>query len=259
MPRAPDLGGSYAADVPRVQDQIAVTLSELTASLVDGHDAESVLRLVTAACENLLSASATGVLLADPRGGLSVVAASDERARFLELLQGQIDEGPCVDCVRDDAMVACQDLEGDPDRWPVFTRAALGAGFRAVHAVPMRLAGEAIGGLNVFYAAVTPWEAWQERLGRVLADLAVLGLSQDDDPARTHRLAEQTLTTLNDRVMLAHAIGMVAGALDTGTDEARRLILGYATRNRGPVRDVARRLTGGDLDAAVLLPAADAS
>ncbi|MDX8052764.1 GAF domain-containing protein, partial [Lentzea sp. BCCO 10_0798] len=146
------------------------------------------------------------------------------------------------------------DLEDGPDRWPAFTQAALGAGFRAVHAVPMRLAGDAVGGLNVFYAAVTPWEAWQQRLGQVLADLTVLGLSQDDDPTRTHRLAEQTLTTLNDRVMLAHAIGMVAGTLDTSTDEARRLVFGYATRNQKPVRDVARRLTGGDLDSAALRP-----
>jgi hypothetical protein len=235
-----------------VQEQIAVTLSELTASLVGRHDAESVLRLVTAACETLLSASAIGVLLADPRGGLSVVSASDEQARFLELLQSQIDEGPCVDCVREDTMIACPDLEDASGRWPAFTRAALDAGFRAVHAVPMRLAGDAVGGLNVFYAAVTPWQEWQQRLGQVLADLTVLGLSQDDDSARTHRLAEQTLTTLNDRVLLAHAIGMVAGTLDTGTDEARRLIFGYATRDQKPVRDVARRLTSGNLDAADL-------
>lgn len=236
------------------QEQIAVTLSELTASLVDGHDAGTVLHLVTAACESLLSANAIGVLLADPRGGLSVVSASDERARFLELLQGQTDEGPCVDCVRHDTMIACPDLADSTD-WPAFTTAALEAGFRAVHAVPMRLAGSAVGGLNVFYTAVTPWEAWQERLGQMLADLAVLGLSQDDDPARTHRLAGRTLTTLNDRVMLAHAIGMVAGALDIGTDEARDLVLGYATRRREPVRDVARLLTGGELDATALVSA----
>jgi hypothetical protein len=252
VPRAPGRGGSYAAGVSRVQDQIAVTLSELTASLVGRHDVESVLRLVSTACESLLSASAIGVMLADPRGGLSVVSASQERARFLELLQSQIDQGPCVDCVRDDAMVACPDLRDGQGRWPAFTRAALDAGFRAVHAVPMRLAGDAVGGLNVFYAAVTPWEQWQQRLGQVLADLAVLGLSQDDDPARTHRLAEQTLTTLNDRVMLAHAIGMVAGALDTTTEEARGLILDYAATQRNAVRDVARRLTSGNLEAGAL-------
>jgi hypothetical protein len=190
--------------------------------------------------------------MADPRGGLSVVSASDEQARFLELLQSQIDEGPCVDCLRDDSMIACSDLEEASDRWPAFAPAALGAGLRAVHAVPMRLAGSAVGGLNVFYAAATPWEEWQQRLGQVLADLAVLGLSQDDDTARTQRLAEQTLTTLNDRVMLAHAIGMVVGALDTSTDEARRLIFGYATSSQAPVRDIARRLTGGGLDATAL-------
>ncbi|MDX8056814.1 GAF domain-containing protein, partial [Lentzea sp. BCCO 10_0798] len=143
-------------------------------------------------------------------------------------------------------------LEDASGRWPAFTRAALGAGFRAVHAVPMRLAGDAVGGLNVFYASVTPWQEWQQRLGQVLADLTVLGLSQDDDPARTHRLAEQTLTTLNDRVMLAHATGMVAGTLDTSTDEARRLLFGYATAQRSTVRDVAHRLTSGNLEAAAL-------
>jgi hypothetical protein len=48
----------------------------------------------------------------------------DRHARSLELLQSQIDEGPCVDCVRVDAMIACPDPQADPDRWPAFTRAA---------------------------------------------------------------------------------------------------------------------------------------
>lgn len=157
-----------------------------------------------------------------------------------------------MDCVRHDTTIACPDLEDERGRWPAFTRAALGAGFRAVHAVPMRLAGVAAGGLNVFYAAVTPWEEWRQRLGQVLGDLAVLGLSQDDDPARTQWLAEQTLTTLNDRVMIAHAIGMVAGALDIGTDEARRLIFGCAAAKESPVRDVSCLLTSGNLEAAEL-------
>ncbi len=227
-------------------------LSELTASLADGHEADAVLRLVTGACERLLAATAIGLLLTDPRGGLSVVSASDERTRFLELLQDQVDEGPCVDCVRQGTYVHCPDLEADRDRWPTFRPAALAAGFRAIHAVPVHLAGQVVGGLNMFYSAPTEWEPWQQQLGQVLADLAVLGLSQERDPARTHRLATQTLTTLNDRVMLAHAIGMVAGSLDVGIDAARELVLTYVRRNGSSSRAVARMLTSGELTAAAL-------
>lgn len=38
-----------------------------------------------------------------PARRLELVAASDERSRFVELLQSQIERGPCVDCVRDGA------------------------------------------------------------------------------------------------------------------------------------------------------------
>lgn len=231
-----------------------MTLSELTASLVDGHDADSVLRLVTSACERLLGAEAIGVVLTDPRGGLSVMAASDERTRFLELLQQQNDEGPCVECVHTGVPVDCPDLEADP-RWPSFRPAALNAGFRAIHAVPLRLGGRGVGAVNLFFADRTEWEPWKQRLSQVLADLGVVGLSQDRDPARTHRLVTQTLTTLNDRVLLAHAVGMVAGALDLGTDEARALIASYVRLAGSTTKTVAQGLTSGELAAEELLKA----
>ncbi|MEU4448560.1 GAF and ANTAR domain-containing protein [Actinosynnema sp. NPDC050801] len=240
--------------MPGVPDQIAVALSEITAGLADGRDADSVLTMVTSACTRLLAASATGVLLVDPRGGIRVVSASDERARFVELMQTHADQGPCVDSIRDDAAVDSVDLTEDLDRWPVFGPAAVRAGYRSIHAIPMRLDGRAVGGLNVLYTRATPWAAWQAKLGRVLADLAVLGLSQEGDVRRVDRLAERTLTALNDRVQLAHAIGMVAGALAIDTDQARRAILDHARAHARPVRDIARAVTDGSLDPASVFP-----
>lgn len=238
--------------MPGVQDQIAVALSEITAGLADGRDADAVLRMVTSACTRLLAATATGVMLVDPRGGIQVVSASDERARFVELLQAHTDEGPCVQCIRNDSVVSSVDLTDEPDRWPVFGPAAVQAGYRSIHAIPMRLDGCAVGGLNVLYTRAAPWEAWQERLGRLLADLAVLGLSQEGDVRRVDRLAERTLTALNDRVQLAHAIGMVAGALAIDTERARTAIVDHARLHHSAVRDIARALTDGSLDPADL-------
>ncbi|WP_447002228.1 GAF and ANTAR domain-containing protein [Saccharothrix isguenensis] len=238
--------------------QIAAALSEITAKLVDGHDADAVLRMVTAACTRLLDASATGVMLVDPRGGIKVVSASDERARFVELLQSQIDEGPCVDCIRHGVVVNAADLARESDRWPEFTPAATAAGYHSVHAIPMRLDGRTIGGLNVLYTGTAPWERWQEQLARALADLTVLGLSQEGDSRRGDRLVEQTLTAMNDRVRFAHATGMVAGALDLDPERASALIHQHAAEHDAPVRDITRALVDGSLDPAAVASPADA-
>ena len=48
----------------------------------------------------LLGVSGCGILLADPEGGLNLVAASTERVRALEVSQVQSDEGPCLDAYR---------------------------------------------------------------------------------------------------------------------------------------------------------------
>src|SRR6266704_4810963 len=96
--------------------------------------------------------SAAGLLLADPRGELRVVAASSEAARLLELFQLQNDQGPCLDCFRTGRPVAAADLAAAASRWPRFAPAAGAAGFAAVQALPMRLREQVIGALNLFSA-----------------------------------------------------------------------------------------------------------
>ena len=78
------------------------------------------------------------------------MAANNESGRMLELFQIQSSEGPCVDCVVTREPVVNADLAHAADRWPQFAPRALAAGFRSVHAFPMRLRDQAIGALNLF-------------------------------------------------------------------------------------------------------------
>lgn len=96
-------------------------LSEITGALVDGHTdtGAALFRMATLGVE-LLSAAAVGIMVVDPRGGFGVVAASDERARLVELLQTQTESGPCPQCIRTGDVLAVPDLTVDPDRWPEF-------------------------------------------------------------------------------------------------------------------------------------------
>src|SRR5450432_2836243 len=110
---------------------LAETFVELTDTMVADFDVIDFLHVLTDRSVQLLDVSAAGLLLADPRGELRVVAASSEAARLLELFQLQSDQGPCLDCFRAGQPVAETDLSAD-QRWPRFSAAAGQAGFSAV-------------------------------------------------------------------------------------------------------------------------------
>lgn len=230
-----------------VSDIVSETVAAITARLAARHDGLAILHAVTEACAPVLGADATGVLVADPRGGVGVVTASDERAWFIELLQSQTHEGPCLDCVSRNVPVSVPDLDVERERWPRFASAATEAGFRSVHAFPLRLMDRAVGGLNVFHNVPTELSTSRLRLAQALADLAVLGLTQERDDRRVERLVEQTLTTLNDRAHVGHAVGLVAGALGMDVEAARALLSAHSAMTGRSARDVARAVTNGSV------------
>ncbi|MEV7094967.1 GAF and ANTAR domain-containing protein [Amycolatopsis sp. NPDC051045] len=231
--------------------ELTGALVTITTRLVGSPDNATVLRLITEVGTGLLGATATGVLLTGVRG-LEVVATSDETARFVELLQTHIEQGPCVDCIAAAAVVTAPDLAAERDRWPEFVPAALEAGYRSVVAVPLRLDGAAVGGFNLFYDTAVTMPQWQLDLAQVVSDLAVLALVQERGDRRADRLFEATVTALNDRVQLDQAVGLVAGTLGITLAEARARLTGYATEHRLVLREVTRAVTDGTLTPADL-------
>ena len=120
------------------QERVARTFVELVDTLVDDFDVVELTALLTERCVELLGASAAGLVLADLRGSLRLLAATSEAIQHVELFQLEADEGPCRDCYRTDAVVTVDDLAAT-DRWPTFGPVAVAAGFRSVTAMPLRL------------------------------------------------------------------------------------------------------------------------
>ena len=96
------------------------TFVDLADTMVADFDVIDFLHMLTGRGVALLSASAAGVVLADPRGELQVAAASREAAGLVELFQIQNDQGPCLDCFRTGRPVTAADLQGPGQRWPRF-------------------------------------------------------------------------------------------------------------------------------------------
>ena len=121
------------------------TLVELADTLVDDFDVVDLLTLLSDRCVEVLDVSAAGIMLVSADGDLRVIASSSEAMRVVELFELQSDEGPCVDCYRDGALIMNQNLASARDRWPRFSPVALESGFQSAHTLPMRLRGRSSG------------------------------------------------------------------------------------------------------------------
>ncbi|WP_430503061.1 GAF and ANTAR domain-containing protein [Micromonospora trifolii] len=222
-------------------ERLSKIFVEVADTLVDDFDLLDFLHMLTVRTAGLVGASAVGLLLADQRGRLQFMAASDERARILEIFQVQGSEGPCFDAFRTGKPVLNADLESAGERWPDFTRHALTAGFRSVHAFPMRVRREVIGALNVFGSAVGGnFGEADVQIVQALTDVAAIGLLQERAIRRGEVLTEQLQGALNSRIVIEQAKGAIAQAHGLSVDAAFTALRGYARRTNRKLTDAAQ-------------------
>ena len=216
---------------------------EVADTLVDDFDLLDFLHMLTVRTADLDGASAVGLLLADQRGNLRFMAASDEKAKILEIFQVQVSEGPCFDAYRTATPVLNEDLAGAAERWPSFTPQALAAGFQSVHAFPMRVRKEVIGALNVFGNTVGGnFDAADVQIVQALTDVAAIGLLQERAVRRGEILTEQLQGALNSRVVIEQAKGVVAQARGVNPDDAFNLIRQFARGTNQRLSEVANSI-----------------
>ena len=238
---------------------LAETLVALADTSVDEFDIIAFLDMLTERCVELLGVTAAGLLLVDHRGTLNLVAASTEQARLLELFQLQNREGPCLDCYHSGQPVRCPDLAATPARWPRFASAAAEAGFAAVHALPMRLRDEVIGGLNLFNASPGALDEDMVGLAQALADVATIGILYERTLRHRELVVEQLQTTLDSRILVEQAKGVLAERLQITMADAFTLLRDRARTTNQRVVNLAAMVVDGTADMAVLTRAAASS
>jgi transcriptional regulator with GAF, ATPase, and Fis domain len=228
------------------QELLSDTFVDLADTMVADFDVIEFLHLLSDRAVQLLGASAAGVMLADPRGQLRLVAASSEAVRLLEIFQLEGEEGPCLETVRTGQPVIEADLNHAQHRWPRFTPAALQAGFTAVHALPMRLREQVLGGLNLFRDNPGPFDPADMRIGQALADTATIGLLHERNLRRAEVVGEQLQAALNSRVVIEQAKGKLSERLGVDMDSAFTTLRNYARDHNLRLSELAQTFIDGN-------------
>jgi transcriptional regulator with GAF, ATPase, and Fis domain len=227
-------------------ERVSEVFVEMADTLVDEFDLIEFLQKVTARASELVGTAAAGLLLADGDGRLQFMAASDEQAHLLELFQVQSQEGPCQDCFRFGTAVTNADLREAGDRWPLFAPRAVAAGFRSVHAFPMRLRKEVIGALNLFGSEAGRIDSADASIVQAMADVATIGLLQERAVRRGEVLTEQLQGALTSRVIIEQAKGAVAQIHGVSVDDAFKMLRDYCRNHNLRLGVVASAVLAND-------------
>jgi transcriptional regulator with GAF, ATPase, and Fis domain len=231
------------------EERLGATFVELADSLVDDFDVVDLMVLLTERCVEILDAASAGLLLADGVGNLNLIAATSEATETVELFQVQNDEGPCADCFRSGQPVTCDDLAASSatERWPRFAAVALGAGFQAADAFPLRLRGQVLGAMNLFRTRAVAMDAADGTAAQALADVATIALLQSRAISDSHVVAEQLQHALTSRIAIEQAKGIIAERLGCEMDEAFRVLRTHARAGGLRLAVVAQEVVAGTL------------
>ena len=228
--------------------RITHTFVSLADTLVADFDVLDFLSMLAERAAELLAVDAAAVMLSDQRGGLRPAAGSSERADLLDVFAAQTRHSPCVDCIETGTTVSTADLSADVERWPEFAPMAVGKGFRAACAVPLRLREDVIGALTLFGTRPIAIDEASVKLGQAFADIATIGILQQRAINHDGIISEQLQAALHHRVIVEQAKGVLTETDGVDMHEAYQMLRGYARTHRRRLTDVARDIATAKLD-----------
>jgi GAF domain-containing protein len=222
---------------------LARNLSTL-AALDAEHDLARAMQQLTSAAKALLRVDGAGLMLADARGELRWVTASDQQTQVIEEGEERLGEGPCVNAFAEHAPMAMRDATKEP-HWGKITDVITGQEMRAGLSVPVQLEGGPIGSLDLYCAEPRDWDQAEISAAQVYAALAATLLCQAAAAQVRGRLADQLQVAFEHRNRIERAKGMLM--LREGIDDAAAFerLRSVARSSRRPLIEVVDEVLGG--------------
>jgi GAF domain-containing protein len=194
-------------------------------------------RILRLAVEHLDACDAAGMSIVEGRRIVSA-AATHEIPQIVDAIQVEVDEGPCLDAIREHAVFRTGDLAAEA-RWPRFSaRAEAETGVRSILAVRLFVDEHTFGALNLYSTRPDAFaDDVDVALASVFAAHAAVAMLSGRRQDQLARMAES-------RDVIGRAKGILMAQSHVDDDGAFDLLRRASQRLNVKLVDVARRVAG---------------
>lgn len=213
------------------RDELAAAAREMQ----DDSPMEAMQRAVMLATQIIPGCDLAGVCVVYRGDRIDTHATSDEALKEIDALQHELDEGPCLDALREDHTVRSDDLSAD-DRWPrwgpqVVERLGL------LSSVSYRLysTDADLGALTLYGKNTSAFT--EEDIHDGLALAAHVGVA-----LAAAQKVQQLETALGGRTVIGQATGILMERFDLEPDRAFSVLSRMSQQNNVKIRELAKQI-----------------
>ena len=164
-------------------------------------------------------ADGAGVTLIQQAGLGDTVVASETFVRDIDAIQYRLGEGPCISATSTGRTTRSASLADDA-RWPSFGAQAADHGVNSVISLPLLLAGEIVGSLNVYAHARDAFGLSAQTFGERFAEAAAVAVGNARELDDQQRAVSQLQRAASTRSAIDQAVGMLAEREGVTGDDA---------------------------------------
>jgi hypothetical protein len=210
-----DTPGPHLHMVPREPEALppAEAAARLQDLLVDHSDVRAFLQELAEFTADALGQDGDtycGVTLQRSPHEQLTVGSSDAKARSMDEVQYEHDDGPCLHALRVHSEVFIRDTRSE-DRWPGFMEHVAERGVGAMFCLPLDLEGSARAAVNLYAEDASVFTDDYRRVARAFAVQASQALKLAVRMARHAATAEDLRSVLQSRTEIDLAVGIVMG------------------------------------------------
>jgi ANTAR domain/GAF domain len=223
-----------------------VAIHEKLRAAVDGRRGVAAADSLCEACVMLFEMDAAAISLVFAGVTSGTLGSTGATALMYDELQFTLGEGPCLDSVASRNPILVADLANTNDgRWPAYSPTMLAHQIRGIFAIPVVLAGEFVGALDLF--RTKPGELHADYLAGAivaaeLAGLPLLDLMDSDLQAAVNDPDSSAWAEFNSlgRAEVSQATGMLVAQLGVEPAEALVRLRAHAYATSRSATDIAR-------------------
>jgi GAF domain-containing protein len=225
------------------QSLLLQTLSRFAVILPARYDLQEALSELTESVTAVLGLCGSWVTMADD-GQLRFLAAVSRASAELERDHEQLHPFPCPcrDSYSTGEVLRVTDIREESTRWPEFSASATRLSMAGVAAIPMRLADQIIGALNLYSAEPRQWSDEDIAVAALLADVATSYVVNASKLRQQEQLSEQLQEALQSRIVIEQAKGITSQQKSVTLDQAFQLMRSHARNNNASLRVVAEAI-----------------